>query len=335
MQSVGLHDSERDKMPNKSFPNLALMKISAYHKNRGDTVQWWDKSKTCDIVYSSKVFDFTPENPHLPPGTIKGGTGYGLFENLPHRIDVCRPDYSIYPNCDYAVGYLTRGCPNNCAWCVVPRKEGAVKPCANWQMLARDDSDKLVLLDNNILACDFGIRQLAELAESGYKIDLNQGMDITRVDEEIAQILMRIKWIKYIRFSCDCESKLPYFARVSELFCKYGISRSRVFIYVLVRQDLAEAERRVRELHRIFKSFNLYAQAERNIGVIPSKAQLEFAQRYVYRGLYKRETWAQYCARRGLPGVENYDTMGEPRNETHTFNDDYGNYRGGNCGARK
>jgi hypothetical protein len=76
---IGLHDAERDHMPKKSFPNFALMKISAYHKARGETVEWWDyrKNNEYDIVYSSKVFDFTPENPKLPPSAIKGGTGYG------------------------------------------------------------------------------------------------------------------------------------------------------------------------------------------------------------------------------------------------------------------
>ena len=122
---VGLHDAERDHMPCKTFPNLALMKISAYHKARDDTVIWWAVSgkQACDVVYSSKVFSFTPVNPHLPPGTIKGGTGYGLYAGLPEEIDRCFPDYSIYPDCDYAVGYITRGCPNRCPWCVVHLSE--------------------------------------------------------------------------------------------------------------------------------------------------------------------------------------------------------------------
>ena len=113
----------------KSFPNYALMKISAYHKSRGDTVEWWcalDNDKY-DRIYSSKVFDFTEENPFLPSEkTIKGGTGYGIFSELPAEIDEMFPDYSIYPNCDYAIGFLTRGCPNKCPWCYVPQKEGNI-----------------------------------------------------------------------------------------------------------------------------------------------------------------------------------------------------------------
>jgi hypothetical protein len=273
------------------------MRISTYHKNQGDKVEWWNKDKVYDIVYSSKTFGFTPENPHLPVTAVKGGAGYGKFNKLPGRMKVCFPDYSLYPDCDYAIGFLTRGCPNNCSWCVVPAMEGGIRPCANWKMLVRPDSNKLVLMDNNILTCDYGIRQLAELAMTDYKIDLNQGMDVTLINEDIVKILVEIKWIKYIRFSCDSEHKLPYFERMAELFRKYGISLSRVFVYILVQSDLEAADRRVQGLHKICKNFNLYAQAERNEGVAPSKLQLEFTQRYVYGKSYKKETWKQYCRR--------------------------------------
>ena len=113
---IGLHDAEKEHMPHKTFPNIALMKISAWHKSQGDTVEWWEPLLTAsyDRVYSSKVFDFTPENLFLPPDTIKGGTGYDVKSKLPEYIDDMYPDYSIYPECDYAVGFLTRGCIRNC-----------------------------------------------------------------------------------------------------------------------------------------------------------------------------------------------------------------------------
>ena len=87
---IGLHDSDRT-----GFPNLALMKISAWHKARGDIVEWWNPMLTFDRVYSSKIFTFTPENPYLPLDTIKGGTGYGIMDELPEEIDAMFPDYSI------------------------------------------------------------------------------------------------------------------------------------------------------------------------------------------------------------------------------------------------
>lgn len=108
------------------------------------------------------------------------------------------PDYSLYPDCDYAIGYITRGCPNNCRWCIVPHKEGAVRPYRTWEQLVRPDSNKLVLMDNNILSLDYGVEQLKSLIDSGYSIDLNQGLDARLVTDSIAAILANLKWIKFI-----------------------------------------------------------------------------------------------------------------------------------------
>lgn len=296
---IGLHDAELEYMPKKTFPNFALMKISAWHKAQGDDVEWWQPFCDYDRVYSSKVFDYTPENLYLPPNTIKGGTGYGLYDELPEEIEKVFPDYSIYPQCDYAVGFLTRGCPNKCDWCYVPQKEGNIRPYAKWQNIVRTDTNKFVLMDNNILASDYGIVQLEELSETDYKIDLNQGMDVRLLNDDVCRVLAKLKWIRYIRFSCDTKAQLPYFENLVELFDKYGISKSKVFIYTLVRKDLEEADLRIHQLHKIYKGFNIYAQAERNDkkGIIPNKMQLEFTQRYVYGRCYKKETWEQYKER--------------------------------------
>lgn len=305
---VGLHDAEFERMPKKTFPNLALMKISAFHKVQGDAVEWWnglDNSKY-GLVYSSKVFDFTPENPYLPENAVKGGTGYGIYADLPPEIDAMFPDYSIYPNCDYAIGFLTRGCVRNCEWCVVPKKEGKIQPYRTWPEIVRNDTDKLVLMDNNILACKHGISQLAGLSATGYRVDINQGLDIRLLTGGICYILKRLKWLKYIRFSCDCAEQLPYFDRMESLFRERGIPLSKVFIYLLIRKDLCEAERRVRHLYNLNKSFNLYAQAERNEaqGIAPDSLQMEFAQRYVYGRVYKKETWREYCEKRNFKFTE-------------------------------
>lgn len=299
---VGLHDAEMEHLKNKTFPNFALMKISAYHKSLGDDIEWWMPLNTYDRVYSSKVFDYTPENPYLPADTIKGGTGYGLYDELSEEIDRMFPDYTIYPKCDYAIGFLTRGCPNKCEWCYVPKKEGNIRPYAKWQDIVRRDSKKLVLMDNNILASDYGIAQLEELTHTDYQIDLNQGMDVRLLNDDVCKILARLKWIKYIRFSCDTQAQLPYFEKLAELFDKYGIAKSRVFVYMLVRKDLKEADERLHKLESICKNFSVYAQAERNDkkGIAPDKMQLEFTQRYVYGRCFKKETWSDYVHRHKL-----------------------------------
>lgn len=296
---IGLHDAEAEHSHSKTkFPNYALMKISAWHKSQGDTVEWWKPLMAYDRVYSSKVFDFTPENPYLPPDTIKGGTGYGLFTELASEIDAMFPDYGIYPDCDYAIGYITRGCPNHCRWCVVPKKEGNIRPYRTWRDLVRPDTDKLVLMDNNILACRYGIEQLADMVGSEYRIDLNQGMDARLVTPEIADILSRLQWIRYLRFSCDQESQIEPVINACQLLEERGIKPYRVFVYLLVTPDLDSASRRVEALKRL-PWINLYAQAERNelLGVVPNKAQLDFAQRYVYGGCYREETFTEYQKR--------------------------------------
>lgn len=193
------------------------------------------------------------------------------------------PDYSIYSECDYAIGFLTRGCINKCSFCIVPKKEGKIRPYTKWQDVVRQDTNKLTLMDNNILACEYGIQQLKELSETDYLIDLNQGMDITLLNDEICQILKNIKWQKYIRFSCDKDYQLPYFEKMLELFAKHKIPKIKVFIYVLVQKDLDNAHNRIQSLHKMCKSFNFYAQSERNglLGIEPNKSQLEFANRYI------------------------------------------------------
>ena len=298
---IGLHDAEMEHIKGKIFPNYALMKISAWHKAQGDNVEWWNPLKRYNHIFSSKVFDFTPENPYLPENTIRGGTGYAdvpLEQTLSPLIDEMFPDYSIYPACDYAIGYITRGCPNNCRWCVVPSKEGEIKPYRSWRQLIRPDSKKLVLMDNNILASDFGIAQLEELTRQNYAIDLNQGMDARLVDDRVAKILAGLKWIKYIRFSCDQQAQIEPIMRTAELMGKYGVKPYRLFIYLLVTADIEDAVKRVEALKRL-GNITIYAQAERNErqGIMPNKMQLEFAQRYVYSGRYRLESWTQYLER--------------------------------------
>ena len=301
---IGLHDADKEHIRHKSFPNYALMKVSAWHQAQGDIVEWWNPLKQYDWVYSSKVFDFAPDNPYLPENTIRGGTGYTdvpIWQQLRPEVDILFPDYSLYPTCDYAIGYITRGCPNHCRWCMVPAKEGEIKPYRSWRQLVRPDSQKLVLMDNNILACNYGIEQLASLIGSGYAIDLNQGMDARLVDEHIAEILSKLKWLKYIRFSCDQIPQIEAIVKTVSLLQKQGVKPYRIFVYLLVTQDVNNAAYRVEQLKKL-GGITIYAQAERNTrrGIMPNREQLEFAQRYIYGGCWRRETWPEYCQKRHI-----------------------------------
>ena len=117
---IGLLDTD-----GHNFPNLALMKISAHHKGRGDKVEFATMFEHYDILYKSKVFTFTPDNEYCynADKVIQGGTGYDYSITLTEEIDSMTPDYGLY-NCEHAYGFLTRGCPRGCKFCIVGEKEG-------------------------------------------------------------------------------------------------------------------------------------------------------------------------------------------------------------------
>lgn len=191
-----------------NYPNLALMKISAYHKRRGDSVEWWWGWGQYDRVYMSKVFDET-YSPDIPEPlntkeTIKGGTGYGMENELPFEIEHICPDYSLYPDLtkDTAYGFLTRGCPNACPFCIVSKKEGRVSrkvaDLSEWW----NGQKNIVLMDPNILACREHMELLGQLADSGAWVDINQGLDARLLTRQNIATIKRLK-IKEIHFAWD------------------------------------------------------------------------------------------------------------------------------------
>lgn len=286
---IGLHDADKTK-----FPNLALMKISAWHKQQGDQVGWWVPLMQYDRVYSSKVFTFTPEDPYLPDDTIKGGTGYGIYEDLPKEFDDMFPDYSIYPEVDYAVGYLTRGCIRKCPWCVVPKKEGNIRPYKTWEQVKRLDSNKIVFMDNNVLACNYGIKQMRSMIGEEVKIDFNQGLDARLITPEVAEIISRLKWIRMIRMSADTDQMLEVVIDRIRLLEKYGVKPYRVFVYVLTK-DIPSAEKRCLALKEI--GAEPFAQPYRDFenNTEPTLEQRRFARWVNDKAIFKStNTFADY-----------------------------------------
>ena len=207
-----------------NFPNLALMKISAWHKAMGDTVEWCLPIDHYDIVYQSKVFDetYSPDIEWTPMADkiIKGGTGYGLDNKLPDEIEHIYPDYSIYPELtkDTAYGFLTRGCPRGCKFCIVAGKEGrrSIK-VADLNEFWRGQK-KIELLDPNILACREHPDLLQQLIDSKAYVNFNQGLDIRLTTEANIPLLNQVK-VKEIHFAWDnAEDDLkPYFERYKAL----------------------------------------------------------------------------------------------------------------------
>ena len=207
-----------------NFPNLALMKLSAWHKSQGDSVEWCFPLARYDIVYQSKVFDetYSPDIEWTPMADkiIKGGTGYGLDNKLPDEIEHIYPDYSLYPELtkDTAYGFLTRGCPRGCKFCIVAGKEGrrSIK-VADLSEFWRGQK-KIVLLDPNILACREHPDLLQQLIDSKARVDINQGLDIRLTNEQNIELINRIR-LESIHFAWDnSEDDLKqYFERYKAL----------------------------------------------------------------------------------------------------------------------
>lgn len=254
---------------NTNYPNLALMKISAYHKRNGDHVEWYTPFGHYDKLYMAKVFSFTEDYGQWitnAESIEKGGTGYDISKNLPYEIDRLQPDYSCYPQIDAstAYGFLTRGCPNKCKWCIVPKKEGEIAPYMDIEEIAVDGRKNIVLMDNNVLASDYGLQQIEKIIRLKLKVDFNQGLDARLVTPEVAQLLAKVRWIKRIRFGCDTPAQIAECERATSLIDKFGY-KGEYFFYCILMDDFKESFARVNHWRGKGYRFLPHAQPYREI----------------------------------------------------------------------
>lgn len=287
------------------FPNLALMKISAYHKAQGDMVEWANPMfGKYDRVYKSKVFTFSEDDGDIYDcEIIKGGTGYDIYAKLPAEIDAMQPDYSIY-NIDskVAYGFLTRGCPNKCKWCVVPIKEGKVQAYRDVDDIAVDGRTNLILMDNNILASDYGLRQIEKIIERGYRVDFNQALDARLITPAIAELLAKVRWIDVIRLGCDTPKQVVECERAMSLIDEARGKPKQYLLYTMLDSDIHEAYNRLSHW-REWKRVRLVAQPFRDFNdprqVIP-QWQRDMARWATRREIYARCDFKDYEPRKGF-----------------------------------
>lgn len=254
------------------FPNLPLMKLSAWHKQRGYSVEWYQPlfSGRMDRVYMSKVFSFTPDYEYYIDAdeVIKGGSGYCIElvngkeiyrserdRKLPPEIEHICPDYSLYPELtkDTAYGFMSRGCPRGCNFCHVAAKEGRKSyKVADLSEFWRGQKN-IVLLDPNTIACPDWKNILQQLIGSGSWVDFSQGVDIRLMTNEKAEMIRRIK-IKNIHFAWDRyedkEKIVPKFKAFKEIT---GWDRRKMTVYVLTNFDTTIEQ----DLERIYILRNL------------------------------------------------------------------------------
>ena len=229
-----------------NFPNLALMKISAFEKQQGNDVEWWNGFKHYDRVYKAKVFDstYTDDLDFVIDADeiIKGGTGYGLGDVLPDEIEHIYPDYDFYGVTDTAYGFLTRGCPRHCPFCIVGDKEGLTSHKVADLSEFWHGQEHVEIMDANLLACKDREELLWQLAKSRAIVNFNQGLDVRLLDKQTATILNKVR-IKRIHFAWDNyeQATRKKLETARELLRIHG---SRVVVYVLtnfnttIEQDL-------------------------------------------------------------------------------------------------
>lgn len=247
MLKVGLIDVD-----GHNYPNIPLMKLSAWHKQKGDLVEWYSPmfSGHMNIVYMSKVFTFTPDYEYYIDSEkiIRGGTGYAIsLENgkefydkskdmpLDFEIEHIYPDYEIYPDLtkDKAFGFLTRGCPRNCQFCHVSNKEGQhAYKVSNLSEFWRGQKH-IVLFDPNILACPDYKDLLQQLIDSKAHVNFNQGLDIRLMTEEKAKMFSEIK-LDAVHFAWDRYEDKKIIIPKFEMFRKISNVRQKdLQVYVL------------------------------------------------------------------------------------------------------
>ena len=219
-----------------NWPNLCLMKLSAYHKARGDHVEWWRPEGRYDRVYKSRVFTDTYSQDTITVTNagevVCGGTGYGLGPNLPDEVEHTYPDYSIYPQFSgIAYGFLSRGCPRNCGFCLVSDKEGRrsiqVADLAEFW----NGQKEVKLLDANLLACPDHEKLILQLAESRAYVDFSQGLDIRLITLDNVALLNRVR-TKTVHFAWDNPDMdlTPYFRRFLELTAIKNVRKRKVYV---------------------------------------------------------------------------------------------------------
>lgn len=282
------------------MPNLALMKIAGYHESLGDTVEWWKGplfNESYDKIYASKIFDFS-KMPNLPSQAIIGGTGIDSYNRLPKEIENANHSYSLYPECDYHIGFSMKGCRFNCKFCCVPKKEGKPYDYNGIDELLTNPNGgkKLALLDNDFFGGPNWELNLKRIIELNLKVCFVQGLNIRIITQKQAELLSNCNYYnvkfdqRYLTFAWDKYRDHDIVMNGIKICNEAGIPNNRMQFFVLIGFDTSPEQ----DLERVMKLSNLGCMPF----VMPynksDSYQKAFARWVNHRATFKSCTWDEY-----------------------------------------
>lgn len=309
--AIGLIDVD------SKIPNLALMKISSYHKSLGEEVEFMQANREYEKIYASAIFTRSKSkciellNTYGDKIEI-GGTGWDLNKVLDKEIEYMKPDYDLYSAAEIAsrmkgigtneqklkkateivsagMGFTSRGCVRNCGFCFVPKKEGNFHQVAEIKDLINPKSNILILHDNNLTADPYCIDKLHEIRDRKIIVDINQGCDVRLVNEDIARALGEVKHLRSLHYAWDLMGFEKQVMEGINTLSKY-IKPYRHMCFMLVGFNTTFEEdmyrfRKLREL-KVDPFVMVYNQKD--------DKKLKHFARWVNSRIYKSCKWEEY-----------------------------------------
>jgi hypothetical protein len=295
IKNIGIFDVD------SKIPNLALMKLSAYHKERGDNVQHFlpvmDKDHF-DKIYASTIFcDDDSDRQYLDPERMEiGGSGWDLKKNLPPEIEALQPDYSLY-DYPHSMGFTMRGCRFVCKFCIVPEKEG--RPKSNNtinEIWTNRGSDFVMLLDNDFFGNPEWRERIAEIRHHNLRVNFNQGLNIRIITEEQAKALASVRFRNpkgnkpMVHFAWDRFNDEKLIDAGIERVKAAGIKPYQMTFYVLIGFDTTPEQ----DYYRVMKLRKIGC----NPFVMPYDKKNIYQQRFTrwvnHKAIFKSVEWADY-----------------------------------------
>ena len=275
------------------IPNLALMKISAWHKLQGDNVDFYNPIADIhvDKIYANKTFQFSQDFDYYPVDTdiSRGGVAYDRHVKLPDEIDAMFPDYSLY-NCNMAIGYTMRGCIRNCSFCVVPEMEGLARPVGDIYNFWNGQKE-LMLLDNNLTALPEHFQKvIGQIIKEEIYINFAQGLDIRLIDASMAKMLAMVKTSKQIHFAFDDIKYENAVKKGIEILIANGVKPYKLMFFVLIGFNSTPEE----DLYRV----GLLRKLGVDPFVMPFNKKVPYQQAFArwvnMKAVFKKCNWREY-----------------------------------------